>query len=226
MKDTKTHLLKTSARLFAKKGYAGTSVREIVRQARVNVSAISYHFGDKRTLYLETIKYLLTTNRKYIFGGNKPLPAPQDVDNLSVSQMWEALRSIVERVLEMKFARYNLPLERIYTYVELEDSKEMLSSLLSYTDPLKDLLSRMCAKLTGVAEDSPKMILLINSIFWQVNLSECDRFMLLYGLGKSKYTKDPLPLFKQMIWQNVQSILKSYQEEFLHEKKSVTATAR
>jgi len=226
MKDTKNILLKTSARLFAKNGYAGTSVREIVRQAKVNLSAISYHFGDKRALYLETIKYLLVTNRKYIFGGDAPLPQPQDVDNLSIPQTWNALQRIVERVLEMKFARYNLPLERIYTYVELEDSKEMLTSLLSYTEPMKNLLTRMCAKLTGMAEDSPKMILLINSIFWQVNLSECDRFMLLHGLGKSKYTKDPLPLFKQMIWQNVQSILKAYQEENLHEEKSVTAAAR
>ena len=45
MKDTRTKLLKTSARIFARKGYSGTSVRDIVNVAHVNVSAIAYHFG-------------------------------------------------------------------------------------------------------------------------------------------------------------------------------------
>ena len=54
MKDTRTKLLRTATRLFAQKGFSGTSIRDIVNAARVNVSAIHYYFGDKRKLYTET----------------------------------------------------------------------------------------------------------------------------------------------------------------------------
>lgn len=212
MKDTKLILLKASARLFSQNGYQATSVRDIVKAARVNISAIKYHFGDKRTLYLETLKYLLQKNRDYIFGGNNPLPTPRDVDKMTRQQVQDSLRRIIERVLEMKFKRHNLPLERIFTYAELEDSREMLTSLLTYIDPLAKLLARMVSKLTGLKESSAELTLLTHTIFWQVNLSECDRFMLLTALNQKTSAKEVPVVFKQMVWKTIQTILNSYRK--------------
>ena len=64
MKNARLKLLKTSARIFAQKGYTDTSVREIVTAARMNVSAVSYYFGNKRSLYLATVKYLASEHHK------------------------------------------------------------------------------------------------------------------------------------------------------------------
>jgi AcrR family transcriptional regulator len=44
-------LLQAGLRLFASKGFANTSTRELAEAARVNVAAISYYFGDKAGLY-------------------------------------------------------------------------------------------------------------------------------------------------------------------------------
>lgn len=49
--ESRDHLLRTALRLFAEKGFADTSVREIARAASSNVAAISYYFGDKAGLY-------------------------------------------------------------------------------------------------------------------------------------------------------------------------------
>lgn len=49
--DTKTKILRTAAELFAKKGFEGTSVRDIASAADVNISAINYHFKSKDSLY-------------------------------------------------------------------------------------------------------------------------------------------------------------------------------
>jgi TetR/AcrR family transcriptional regulator, regulator of cefoperazone and chloramphenicol sensitivity len=49
--DTRERLLSAGLRLFAAQGYAKTSTRELAEAARVNIAAISYHFGDKAGLY-------------------------------------------------------------------------------------------------------------------------------------------------------------------------------
>jgi AcrR family transcriptional regulator len=49
--DTKELLIEAAKHLFAKKGFAGTSVKDIADRAEVNVSLISYHFGGKENLY-------------------------------------------------------------------------------------------------------------------------------------------------------------------------------
>jgi AcrR family transcriptional regulator len=48
--DTKTRILKTAQKLFAQKGIGATSLREITRQAGVNLAAVHYHFGSKEGL--------------------------------------------------------------------------------------------------------------------------------------------------------------------------------
>lgn len=47
----RTRLLHSGLRLFAQKGYAKTSTRELAEDAGVNIASISYYFGDKAGLY-------------------------------------------------------------------------------------------------------------------------------------------------------------------------------
>ena len=79
MKDTRLNLLKSSARIFARKGYSGTSVRDIVNAAHVNVSAINYYFGGKRELFFETIRFLIEDHRKHMWGKEKSMPTPKQI---------------------------------------------------------------------------------------------------------------------------------------------------
>ncbi len=52
--EARQRLLYAALALFAAKGYAKTSTREIARAAGMNISAISYYFGDKAGLYAAT----------------------------------------------------------------------------------------------------------------------------------------------------------------------------
>lgn len=49
--QARLRLLDAGLALFADKGFAETSTREIAQLAQVNVAAISYYFGDKEGLY-------------------------------------------------------------------------------------------------------------------------------------------------------------------------------
>ncbi|MGK7914345.1 MAG: TetR/AcrR family transcriptional regulator [Prochloraceae cyanobacterium] len=49
--DTKDQILNVAEQLFAERGYAGTSLRQLIKEAGVNLSAVHYHFGSKEELF-------------------------------------------------------------------------------------------------------------------------------------------------------------------------------
>ena len=53
---TRERILKAAERLFAERGYDGTSIRTIVAKAKVNQAAINYHFDGKDGLYREVLR--------------------------------------------------------------------------------------------------------------------------------------------------------------------------
>jgi AcrR family transcriptional regulator len=54
-KLARTQILNVATRLFAERGFEGTSTREIAKQAGLNVSLISYYFGGKEGLYKQIL---------------------------------------------------------------------------------------------------------------------------------------------------------------------------
>ena len=56
---TRRRILDTAERQFALRGFAGTSLRGITREAGVNVAAIHYHYGSKEELLRATMERIL-----------------------------------------------------------------------------------------------------------------------------------------------------------------------
>ncbi len=54
---TRQRLLEAAGAVFAKEGYRSSTIREICRQAQVNVAAVNYHFRDKQHLYAAVLQY-------------------------------------------------------------------------------------------------------------------------------------------------------------------------
>ncbi|HYD50472.1 MAG TPA: TetR/AcrR family transcriptional regulator [Terriglobales bacterium] len=50
--STKARILATAEEVFALRGFAGASTREIAAKAGVNISSLHYHWASKETLYL------------------------------------------------------------------------------------------------------------------------------------------------------------------------------
>jgi len=54
--DTRELILSAAGRIFAENGFHATTVREITREAGVNLAAVNYHFRDKHELYVSVLK--------------------------------------------------------------------------------------------------------------------------------------------------------------------------
>ena len=87
--EARNRLLDAALALFAEKGYAKTSTREIALAAQINIASISYYFGDKAGLY----KAVFTDPRS-----NPSVPAEQ-INDASQPLEWSLgnlMRSFVE----------------------------------------------------------------------------------------------------------------------------------
>jgi len=63
---TRERLLETASHLFAEKGYASTSVREIVAQAGVSKPVLYYYFQSKEGLYYAILNWGAKVQQKII----------------------------------------------------------------------------------------------------------------------------------------------------------------
>ena len=54
--DTKEQILNVAERQFGEKGFAGTTLRGVIKEAGVNIAAVHYHFGSKEELFVAAIR--------------------------------------------------------------------------------------------------------------------------------------------------------------------------
>jgi AcrR family transcriptional regulator len=86
--EARARLLHAAVHLFAEKGFANTSTRELATAAGVNIAAISYYFGDKAGLYRAAY--------------TEPMGSCSDMVAFDVSSisLEEALRLMLSQIIE------------------------------------------------------------------------------------------------------------------------------
>lgn len=55
--STRARLLCAAGEAFSEHGFERATIRQICKNADVNLASVNYYFGDKERLYVETIKY-------------------------------------------------------------------------------------------------------------------------------------------------------------------------
>ena len=63
LNDKQIRILLVAEKLFAEKGFDGTSIRNISKDAKVNIAMVSYYFGSKEKM-LESLIYFRTSDLK------------------------------------------------------------------------------------------------------------------------------------------------------------------
>ena len=106
--DKQIQILQVAETLFAEKGFDGTSIRNIAREAKINIAMVSYYFGSKERL-LESLIILRTKDLKF------------QIENLSVETL-EPIEKI-NKLIEFYINRINCN-KGIYRILHFEFSDE------------------------------------------------------------------------------------------------------
>lgn len=124
--DSRSRLIKIAAQLFAQRGFAGVSTRDIAREAQVNISLISYYFKGKEGLYLAVLEDF--------FGGAQremeQVFSSFDVQNMTRESFKAQMTEIINRMVEMKTETpYVSQLLHRELLAGLPNAKELLTQL-------------------------------------------------------------------------------------------------
>lgn len=64
--EKKDQILDVAEELFSKHGFDGVSIRNLARQANINIAMVSYYFGSKENLYIAVIERKMVTITQYL----------------------------------------------------------------------------------------------------------------------------------------------------------------
>ena len=96
--DTAGRIVSAATRLFADKGYDGTSVKDICDAAGVNIAAINYHFVSKDNLCRHIIEQFAAEN---LDSARRTLQASRTADDFKV-RLEVFLRQTIETMIRQK----------------------------------------------------------------------------------------------------------------------------
>jgi AcrR family transcriptional regulator len=92
--DTKQRLLDAAAQVFAEKGFAVATVREICTRAKANVAAVNYYFRDKEQLYAETLRRAHCMRMEEIPVPQWPAGTPPQ------RKLWDFIHALIIRLVD------------------------------------------------------------------------------------------------------------------------------
>ncbi len=90
--DARSRLLAAAGSVFARRGFDRATVREICREAKVNVASVGYYFGDKMGLYRQVIRQIHELRER-------KFPAPAEGDTDPARMLHSIIRTLLSRMM-------------------------------------------------------------------------------------------------------------------------------
>ncbi|MCG8583869.1 MAG: CerR family C-terminal domain-containing protein [Pirellulales bacterium] len=138
--DAKMRLLAAAGPVFAEKGFDATTVREICQAADVNVAAINYYFGDKKTLYFETVRQAHGLLVKRVPMPQWPADAPPHI------KLQGFVRTLLTRMLSRDEAAWQ---PRLMLREVLQPTEACHALIEDYFRPHLEILESIVREIVG-----------------------------------------------------------------------------
>jgi len=156
--ETRERLLRAAEELFAERGYASVTVRDICHAARANVAAVNYHFGDKLGLYREVLQIAIDAVRSTTEAGREA-----GVGYPPEEKLRRYIAVFLRRVLSSDHQTVHQLIQR-----ELDDPTPALDALIEQgVRPRVEYLASLVSAMTGGKPTDPLTLRCVGSIMSQ-----------------------------------------------------------
>lgn len=165
--DAPARLLQAARKLFAERGVAATSIRELAHEAGVNVAAVNYHFGDKEQLYLETLRYCYRTCGVLNERGNEILQEAIKADTQEAALT--GIRDYIHQLMHALFFSEDARLQAKLLFREMSDPTPALEVIVrEFISPKRELLCKLLVQAKPDLARDKNLTLYASSIIGQI----------------------------------------------------------
>ena len=196
--NSKERILKVASKLFAQKGFAGTSVREIAKAAGVNVAMISYFWGGKKELFQGIINNTIENQTRY---AKSALDFAINPEDLSKEQQIELMYRTVDKAVEFFYSDMSSELLTILTHGQKE--KEIFGNL-----PLFKYGKKLFAALFNLKENDKEVILTLVSIITLINAPRLMPNFSLTLMNQRTFHQEDVKIIRENVRTYMQALLR------------------
>ena len=146
--STRGGVLEAAGRVFAERGFAEATSKEICERAGVNAAAVNYYFGGKENLYEEV---LVEAHRQVL--------SLEDLDEILLSgdAPEEKLRAFLKRMIKTAALSAELWGIKVYLREMASPSQFVTKAMATTVLPKADKLRALVREITGLPQDSPRL---------------------------------------------------------------------
>lgn len=156
---SKQRILNATAKLFAQKGYDGTSIREICFEADANICMVSYFWGGKKALYDGIVKELEDREAQYV----KKFFTEQNPKKLTKDEQIDLLYDTINKIIEFIYndwISYDM-----YRFL----LQEQQNKRIEMASPIFDYLRKIVSVVFNKTQNDKSVILKTLFIMAQIN---------------------------------------------------------
>ena len=196
--NSKIRILESATRLFAQKGFDSVSVREICKDAKVNVCMISYYWGGKKELYQGIIEDLLEKQLKY---AKSFVDLEKDPKGMSLAECTGLLMTMLDKIVDFFYANVSSDLIILLLKEQQKPDFAVQSPVLNY---VRSLVARILNK------DVDDRLVVFKTLFIlsQINSSRILPAFSLRLLNQKDFTEKDIEIIKENVKFYVNSLVK------------------
>lgn len=196
--NSKEKILAAATKLFAQKGFDGVSIREICKEADVNICMISYYWGGKKELYQGIIEDLLERQTAYT---KTFLNYDQSPSQMSTKEKIELLFLITDKFIDYFYS--NISSDLIILLL-----KEQQKPRFFATSPAFSYLRELVASLLNKKPDDREIIFKTLFIIAQINSPRILAGFSLRLLAQEEFNQEDIKIIKENVKFYINALIK------------------
>jgi TetR/AcrR family transcriptional regulator, regulator of cefoperazone and chloramphenicol sensitivity len=206
---THARILDAALDLFGERGLTGTTVRDIAHRAKVNVAAISYHFGGKDELYRAVATTVIGSIEARVRQRAAPL-----LDNppRNPAAALKALEDLAETMIDVIVGPPEM--RRVARFIIREQMQPTFAFeiLFGVMSRLHGAATRLMALAAGLDPEAKETMLRVFLILGQVLFLRIAEAAVLRRLQLKRYDETLLTDVKALVRQNVRAMVLAARE--------------
>ncbi len=197
--NSKNRILAAATTLFAKKGFDGTSIREICKAADVNICMISYYWGGKQELYQGIIDNLIENQIEY---SKSFLDLNKNPYDMTKEKCRELLSEVMDKFVDFFYT--NISSDLIVLLLKEQQKPDFIIN-----SPVFDCIRSMVARILEVDKNDRLAVFKMLFMLSQVNSPRILPAFSLRLLGEDDFCEEDIRIIKD----NLKSYINSLSNE-------------